>query len=125
MVSPLEVMKGSILSFEGKSQIVKGVAEYIMFEGRKEWIGGSLINGEPITEDWLSKLGFKKKDDLWVFQPELMNIEYRVRDFHGWIFSKGFGKEWDSEIRTITYVHQLQGLFFYVSGEHLKLPKLK
>lgn len=58
-VSPKDILKGSILCFEGQAQVVKAVSEFIMFENRKEWIGGSLINGEPISEEWLVRFGFR------------------------------------------------------------------
>lgn len=118
MVSPLEVMKGSILSFEGKSQIVKGVAEYIMFEGRKEWIGGSLISGEPITEQWLLKLGFES--DQFTYSKGKVWLAPNNKGFD--IFTNGLSA---GITRHVEYLHELQVLFFAVTREHLIIPKLK
>jgi len=106
-------MKGSILSFEGKPQVVKGVSEYIIFEGRKEWIGGSLIDGEPISEKWLVDLGFKcETGNIW-------GNGKLVISFYGDSF-----KFMDSNL-IYEYVHQLQVLCFALTKEHLKLPKIK
>jgi hypothetical protein len=128
MISPREIMRGSILSFEGKPQIVKGVAEYIIFEGRKEWIGGSLINGEPITEAWLTRFGFDMVQEgsmalptiyRRIYCPVLVttNFDVQCRGDFRWM-------EGNANVELI-FVHQLQVLYFAVTGEHLKLPKLK
>lgn len=127
MISPNEILKGCVLCFEGKAQIVKGLAEYVMFEGKKEWVGGSLINGEPISEVWIEKLGFDKYDaDEFFRQSDMMNWGIRVsKIFTGdWVVFQGFANQWH-ELRRIEYVHQLQVLYFAVTGEYLKVPKIK
>jgi len=111
-------MKGSILSFEGKCQIVKGVAEYIMFEGRKEWIGGSLINGEPISEIWLERLGFEYDQHTY----SRGRVWLAPADAGYDVFLNGLSAGIATHIQ---YVHQLQVLYFSITGEHLKIPKLK
>lgn len=113
MISPKEVLKGCILSYEGKAQIVKGVSEYIIFEGKKEWVGGSLINGEPISEKWLEVFGFTKMDqDTW--SDGKIDI----------VLNDGYFTTNCSRIK-YQYIHQIQVLSFALTGEHIKLPKLK
>jgi hypothetical protein len=115
MISVKEVMKGCILSYEGRAQVVKGISEYIIFEGKKEWIGGSLINGEPISEAWLDRLGFKLTGQHGIWGNEKISI---VLLSDGTFSMNGcliFNR----------YIHQLQVLIFAMTGEHLKLPKLK
>lgn len=64
------------------------------------------LNGIPLTEEWLLKLGFEKyklgfrNGNLWVTLTEL-----------AW-----FG---NSEITEIKYVHQLQNLYFALTKEEL------
>lgn len=120
-ISPKEIMRGNIVCYEGKSRIVKAVSELIMLEGDKNWIGGSLMNGEPISEVWLERLGFKKwnEGDPDYFYPDKlwMKLE-RTGDCYAWVHN------YDTIKPNIQYVHQLQVLFFSVTGEHLQLPKL-
>lgn len=112
-INPREVLKGSVVCYEGKVRIVKGVMDYIILEGTKEWIGGSLINGEPLTEVWLERIGFQKTDDnTWTNGP----TEICFMDDH---------YELNYSIRHFNYVHEIQVLHFSLTGEHLKLPKIK
>lgn len=114
MISPREIQKGSILSYDGKPQVVKNISDYICFEGYKEWVGGSLINGEPISEVWLERLGFQnhKGESLWT------NHKITI-DFHEGKFTFG------GSLRVYEYVHHLQILQFAITGEYLTIPKLK
>lgn len=126
-ISPREVLVGSIVSYQGTTDIVKSVAQYIMLEGHKEWIGGSLIDGEPITSKWLIKLGFEERGaDDYFMQQDMMNWGMRVTKINDgtWVAFQGLGVQW-SELRSVDYVHQLQGLFFYLMRGHLKILKHK
>lgn len=122
MISPREVMRGNVLSYEGKVQIVKGVAEYIMFEGWKEWVGGSLINGEPLTEQWLDRLGFE-----WVGNPSSWNRGKVSIVLKGDSYPNGrtYFNSWAIREDQPEFVHQLQVLYFGLTREHLIIPKLK
>lgn len=113
MISPKEVQKGSIVSYEGQARIVKGVMDYIILEGTKEWIGGSLINPEPISEVWLERFGFRQEEGN-IFGNGKMVISFYLDAF----------KFVDSML-TYQYVHQLQLLYFSLIGEHLVIPKIK
>lgn len=113
MISPLEIMRNSILCHEGKIKRVKAVSELILFEDSKAWIGGSMINGEPVSEKWLVELGFRQETgNIWGNGKLVISV-----------YGNAF-KFMDSNL-TYEYVHQLQGLYFYIVGEHLKLPKIK
>jgi hypothetical protein len=126
MVSPNEIMKGSILSFEGKAQVVKGISDFIIFDGRKEWIGGSMINGEALTDEWLERLGFKNEHDGFYWEdhltPRVISIN-KGNEF--WYVKISVSGNEPTLLHAIAYVHQLQIIFFGLIGEHLKLPKLK
>jgi len=123
MISPLSIMRGSILSYEGKPQIVKSIGEYIMFEGKKEWIGPSLVNGEPLSEEWLFKFGFYANSSAWFERKGFLFL---------WGYTEEFGHflhfaDSDQTIvgSAMKYVHQLQMLCFSLTGEHLNVPKIK
>lgn len=117
MISPKEILKGCVVSYEGQPRIVKGVMDYIILEGTKEWIGGSLMNGEPISGFWLEKFGFEwdqmtySKGRVWL-APGNCGFDVWVHGLHVGI------------TRHIEYVHELQVLYFAVTSEHLQVPKI-
>ena len=59
----------------------------------------------PLTEEWLLKFGFKKEDEYWNY-----------KGFKLW-FEKGFYHINSEYLIHIDYVHQLQNLFFALTGE--------
>lgn len=128
MITPREIMKGCIVNFEGKPHLVKGVTEFILLEGVKAWIGGSMMDGEPLSEDWLVRIGFEKAEDGDFYrQLTMLNwaISVRKNSLTGdWGAYQGFFSQ-RQELRITPFVHQLQVLFFAMTGEHLKTPKLK
>ena len=68
----------------------------------------------PLTEEWLLKFGFEKLegwDDTFFFQLNNVQItDYNVS-----------GYDYDSF--NIRHVHQLQNLYFALTGEELKLKE--
>lgn len=125
-VNTKDILRGSILCFEGQAQQVKAVSEFIMFENRKEWIGGSLINGEPLSELWLERFGFEYRPDTmpkrWNKKMFGQNSTWHLYESDGVICFSPF--EWNYTIK-LEYVHQLQLLHFTLTGEQLTVPKLK
>lgn len=116
MISPLEIMKGNLLMHEGKIEVVKGISEYIIFEKKKEWIGGSMVNGIPLTHDWLERLGFNRRPDfINVMDNGKMTIKEHEDGKFLFVASRF----------PVEYVHQLQNLHFAITGEHIKVPKQK
>lgn len=126
MISVREILKGCIVSYEGQIRIVKGLSEYILLEGSKEWIGGSMINGEPLSETWLNEFGFEYRPDTipkrWNKKMDGQNSTWHLYESDGEICFSPY--EWNYTLK-LKYVHQLQVLFFALTGEHLKIPKLK
>ena len=65
-----------------------------------------------LTEEWLVKFGFEKDDTIWIKHPIYGLLEKNGRFFvelgeTGGIYVK--------------YIHQLQNLYFALTGEELKL----
>lgn len=114
MVSPKEILRGAVLSYEGVPKIVQAIGEYIKFEGIKEWIGPSLVQGELISDEWLIELGFEYDPTsfLWGKGP-----------IHFHLTEGGFQLQLSGRI--YMYLHELQILYFIHVGAHLKIPKLK
>jgi hypothetical protein len=73
----------------------------------------------PLTEEWLKKFGFTFDDNF--------KISYLSPDVNNWqmrIFTSSNGYEWVISIMhkiEIKYVHQLQNLYFALTGEELKI----
>lgn len=113
MISPREVLIGSVVSYQGKPDIVKSVAQYVMLEGHKEWIGGSLIDGEKISKQWLQELGFEPHMAHNIYSNGKISIIYHQESF-----------QITGNDTFYQFVHQLQLLHFSLTLTHLKIPKL-
>jgi len=71
------------------------------------------IPGIELTEEWLVKFGFRKRDN-----------NYRVLWFiNSFTLSENEFKRFYFGISEIKYVHQLQNLYFALTGEELKLKQ--
>jgi len=71
----------------------------------------------PLTEEWLIKIGFKQND--------LIKSEYNIgtervaKIDHGFFFDR---YHWEASKR-IKYVHQLQNLYFELTGDELQIKE--
>lgn len=73
-----------------------------------------LIEPIPITEDILLKCGFYQKNNLFILKDitlQLINCGTEIDNHLGFVLL-GFNNE-------IKYVHQLQNLYFALTGEEL------
>jgi hypothetical protein len=66
----------------------------------------------PITEDWLLKFGFEKDSDL-VNSLCKSGIWFNVKNMEATYLSH--------KLRKINYVHELQNLYFALTGEELTI----
>jgi hypothetical protein len=71
----------------------------------------------PLTEEWLLKFGFYKNIDTELFEKGGFQIEISV--LKCLFYLPEFG-DWHKEIE---YVHQLQNLWFALTGEELTITK--
>ena len=71
----------------------------------------------PLTEDWLLKFGFEKLNrDVTGYEKDNLIVE--------WLFESWTGRlyyDCDTSIRIIVieYIHQLQNLYFTLTGDEL------
>jgi hypothetical protein len=66
----------------------------------------------PLTEEWLLKFGFETND---VRYWQISSFRLHINRYGEWIFKvETFEKE-------IKYVHQLQNLYFALTGEELEI----
>lgn len=74
----------------------------------------------PLTPEWLERCGFKR-------DPDTNNYDIPTYSFGGLIMRKE-NKIWrfiykEKRLRTINYLHQLQNLYFALTGEELTIKK--
>jgi len=90
--------------------------------------GGLAVEGIPLTEEWLKKFGFvHKTDDL--------GIKSEYEEFE-WVYTNGqvlvakaagsdtilvFPEELFGFSVTVEYIHQLQNLYFALTGTELEI----
>lgn len=75
----------------------------------------------PLTEEWLLKFGFEKKPmygkhNRYFFIKN--KLYYCQHDFYSFVYSNN-----SLEIKEPKYVHQLQNLYFALTGEELTLKQ--
>jgi hypothetical protein len=77
----------------------------------------------PLTEEWLFKIcrnKFSVKDG-WEVEIQGEIFEFFVNDLDDTFFMKYTGGEGVSFGKEIKYVHQLQNLYFALTGDELKI----
>jgi hypothetical protein len=85
------------------------------------------ISPIPLTEEWFLQFGFNKtRDEASPYkdgEDTIIGGRFTVfskltlthNSVHGWFFNKHQQPEWN-----IKYIHQLQNLYFALTGEELK-----
>ena len=79
----------------------------------------------PLTEEWLLKFGFVKGKGA--FFIEVLKTEFYFRDSYTGGYYWGFisNSDWNmcelTDVRPVNYVHQLQNLYFALTGEELTI----
>jgi hypothetical protein len=71
----------------------------------------------PLTEEWLVKFGFESNNSTSNFLTYYNErYDYRIEIYQN-------GDVWFDELRKIQHVHQLQNLYFVLTGEELTLKE--
>ena len=74
----------------------------------------------PLTEEWLLKFGFNKLSDIWEFWKNSgWDLRQHKLENNWWLFYNGQ----DLDCVRIDYVHQLQNLYFALTGEELTIKE--
>jgi len=100
------------------------------------YYNSSLMNPIPLTEKWLSKFGFKKynftnKENGYIIENKEASKSIYIRTFIEPNTTNFFNVFNRSEcertklqfIKSIKYVHQLQNLYFALTGQELTLKQ--
>ena len=124
-----ELRIGNLVLFDGvvhKIEVIDGYASFVYFEefGDNEFPLNK-IEPIPLTEEWLLKFGFRKKTTDYIEQ--YFKDNYFIEDLtvipisHSFVFRKEIDKRFSALIADLIYVHQLQNLYFALTGTELQL----
>lgn len=123
MIQANELRLGNLIDFEGLPSVVKeidsqGVVVFIGETGETEWIDLFQFNPIPLTEEILLKCGFEKIENNWKV------LSYSNVFYFSWERLAGSAFSLDNEsiyLPHIEYLHQLQNLYFALTGEELEI----
>lgn len=116
-IKPSELRVGNILH-EGMVYQIHDDRFYIKDKDglslKNKW---AVITPEPLTEEWLLKFGFIESKDNHPF----LSLKYFYIAFSGteWVVKQVLSVPF--ACATIKYVHQLQNIYFALTGEELTL----
>ncbi len=111
---------GNLILFAEDSTIfeVTEISEYgvnVKNEEEETYIEIDSFEGIGITEDWLIKFGFKSVAGNYEFNNGTTNIVFYKNEIYESIEGQW---KWYPHIR---HIHQLQNLYFALTGEELEL----
>ena len=102
------------------SALIKAIEEYQKY--------GKLFKPIPITDEWLIRFGFEKLNTMMsgcnVFEKGQWRFAVKIKPEKEETFSlwnKNMSPPTWSFVRDIQYLHQLQNLYFALTGEELTL----
>ncbi|MGK6342897.1 hypothetical protein ACMGDK_11695 [Chryseobacterium sp. DT-3] len=118
MIAPQELRLGNLVyvpGLFGTSTLIESI-EFIYANGeigtKSTEAHVSYYKSIPLTEKWLLKFGFENEIPLHWFNKVIIN------NYKGGFIEKMYGTQ-------IQYVHQLQNLYFALTGEELTLKEEK
>lgn len=75
----------------------------------------------PLTEEWLVRFGFEVKKHKWIVATHKLNTDFVINNaIDG---SMRFTPVWCKDYKPIIFVHQLQNLYFALTGEELTIKE--
>jgi len=117
MIKATELRIGNWLMTDKEEQVVDVLCDSLSTNDY-QCITYDMVVGIPITEEWLLNLGLtKEQDHIFVFP----NTSYRLWGF-GWELQMFLiGGDWvDVNIKRIKYIHNVQNVYFELTGKELK-----
>lgn len=75
----------------------------------------------PLTEEWLKRFGFNSEESKYVWRNDNRHFKLwkRQNKLEGWYFHVTGNLADDGFIIVVKWVHQLQNLYFNLTGEEL------
>jgi hypothetical protein len=107
-----ELRIGNLYDNNGNYFVVTPSTIESVFESERVW-----CKPIPLTEEWLLNFGFKQYETVGIKTHNYIKGNFKFNSAVLWIAEyKGIHIE-----NKILYVHQLQNLYFALTGEELKL----
>lgn len=106
-----EVRIGNLFDNNGNvNTVTPGVIEALFESDKRSW-----IQPIPLTEEWLLKFGFE------IYEFDHKENQYRFKE-RLLVIRKGVFCDYGTNVE-LKYVHQLQNLYFALTGEELEYGK--
>jgi hypothetical protein len=120
---PQELRIGNFIKDVGETQDIYTVSEITLnsFTAGPMTVfraGFEFDHGIPITEEWLLKFGFKREDEFSIIYLEVNALLRLQGNAHGQVALSDKRSIEQLNVRC-EYVHQLQNLYFALTGEEL------
>lgn len=117
---PLKTLEFEIKGFNDGTRRRDEGAKQILYWSIPNIVFGTTVSGSydiecepiPLTEEWLLKFGFEP----------LGSSRFDFKIFTYYLYDGSFYNQ-SSRLSTIKYVHQLQNLYFALTGEELKIKE--
>ncbi len=106
-----------------RNKVCAILRNHIKIEGLKGSLSLSDVKPIQLTEEWMLKLGFEKEffiDDLPIYLEKKARLETLLLDEYLYVNKRMPEEPWTT-LRKIKYVHELQNLYFALTGEELTL----
>lgn len=123
MIKASELRIGNLIEYLGnqyKASMIGDLSVAIAVGGTRvhEFIKCEDINPIPLTPEWLAKCGFNKLNAGWINSSGSMCFYDRSRDINGY-YTMDYGTR--NYVARFKHVHQLQNLYFSLTGEELTI----
>lgn len=93
-------------------------------EELEDWDDTDYYSGIPINEEWLLRFGFEKDGYDWVIDSNIKVVKYVVDIKHDFYVGVKRNNVINAFAWNIQHVHQLQNLYFALTGQELNLNPL-
>lgn len=107
---------GNVHEIEGLSKRLRPDVGHFLLSNIEHAQKGFHLKPIHLSEEWLVKFGFKKDiSDAYVLNFKLFDIIHKYNDFYWWD-----GIDWNCTLE-LKYVHQMQNLYFALTGKELTI----
>jgi hypothetical protein len=114
---------GKVLSIGSEESEFEQI--YCECEESFEWFFRNNYFGIPLTEVWLANLGFTKRGNFFMKDAfnEDLEIIFTIKEVRELFTNKLICYTYVNSIIPVKHVHQLQNLYFSLTGEELEIKK--
>jgi hypothetical protein len=116
---------GNIVYVKGKVDELSGIADNDYYStGYGHGVWDDDIEPIPLTEEWLVKFGFLSDGDGFLKDLKHNELFIHLNHFNEVIFQIGYKDNWTMNM-SIRCVHQLQNLYFALTGKELESTQIE